>query len=34
MAVDLFDAEKELGDKADAVRCLLPPSDFIAEMPV
>jgi antitoxin HigA-1 len=32
-AVDLFDAEKKLADVADAVRCLLPASDFITEMP-
>jgi addiction module HigA family antidote len=34
MAVDLFDAENELGDKANAVRCLVPETDFITEMPV
>jgi addiction module HigA family antidote len=32
-AVDLFDAEKKLAGVADAVRCLLPASDFITEMP-
>jgi addiction module HigA family antidote len=32
-AVDLFDAEEKLAGVADAVRCLLPASDFITEMP-
>jgi plasmid maintenance system antidote protein VapI len=32
-AVDLFDAEKKLAGVTDAVRCLLPASDFITEMP-
>jgi addiction module HigA family antidote len=32
-AVDLFDAEKKLAGVVDAVRCLLPASDFITEMP-
>ena len=33
MAVDLFDAEKKLGGAADAVRCLVPATDFITETP-
>jgi addiction module HigA family antidote len=33
MAVDLFDAEKKLAGAADAVRCLLPATDFVTEMP-
>ncbi|NOJ44782.1 HigA family addiction module antitoxin [Bradyrhizobium archetypum] len=35
VAVDLFDAERKLGDLAESVSCLLPASspDFIVEMP-
>jgi hypothetical protein len=32
-AVDLFDAEKKLAGVADAVRCLLPESEFVTDMP-
>ncbi|RTM15372.1 MAG: addiction module antidote protein, HigA family [Bradyrhizobiaceae bacterium] len=33
VAVDLFDAESNLGGAAAAVRCLLPASEFVTETP-